>query len=146
MNVNLGLLAMYYFHFTITDISDLQSEGENTLIDTLQQGLTLVGFACSTLPPGTSGTQLSATKNGTTYHIQCRHEAETLPHKVLIAVGHSRGAIDKLLGRNKLAPQNYIEKTLREIIKALPEVSGLQESLSFGEIEVDNGTFTEIRR
>ncbi|NIZ60421.1 hypothetical protein DL239_05465 [Sedimentitalea sp. CY04] len=132
---------MYYFNFTVTEFFDSHPEGERTLIDSLNKGLTQAGFICNFLPQTNNSTQLCVVKNGTTYHIGQQIERKTSPSKVLIAVKHNRSPVDKLLGRNKLAPQNYIEKTLRDILKSLPDVSDLQESQSFEEIKVDNGTF-----
>ena len=116
------------------------------MLDSLLKRLTLAGFTCSFLFQEANDAQLRVVKNGTTYHIGLQLERKASPSKVLITVKHNRSPVDKLLGRNKLAPQNYIEKTLRDILKSLPDVSALQESQSFGENKVDNGTFAEIRR
>ena len=132
---------MYYFKFTVTEFFTYHPKGERVLIDSLNRGLTQAGFTCSFLPQENSSTQLCVVKNGTTYHIDQQIERKTSPSKVLLAVKHNRSPVDKLLGRNKLAPQNYIEKTLRDILKSLPDVSDLQESQSFEEFKVDNGTF-----
>ena len=132
---------MYYFNFTVTDFFNSHPQGERILVDSLNNGLTLAGFICNFLPQKDNSTQLCVVKNGTTYHIDQQIERKTSSSKVFIAVMHNRSPVDKLLGRNKLAPQNYIEKTLRDILKSLPEVSDLQESQSFEEIKVDNSTF-----
>jgi hypothetical protein len=137
---------MYYFNFTITEFSTSQVACEGTLIRTLQTGLTAAGFTCSTVLHENNDAQFRALKNGTIYHIGGQFDRKTSPCKAVIAVKHSRSLVDKLLIRNRLAPQNYIEKTLRDMIKAIPDVSDLQESQCFGEIGADNGTFVEIRQ
>ncbi|WIY26714.1 hypothetical protein [Parasedimentitalea psychrophila] len=145
---------MYYFNFTIPNFSTSQVTGaetgprtcERTLISTLQTGLTAAAFTCSAVKPENQAPQFGALKNGTTYHIGGQFNTEANFCRVIVFVKHKRSLTEKLLGLNKLAPQNYIEKTLREMIRALPDVSDLQESQSFGEIEVENGTFVEIWR
>jgi len=137
---------MYYFNFTVTEFSTFQVTTEGILTSTLQTGLTAAGFTCSPVLHENNDTQFRALKNGTTYHIGEQVDRTANPCKVVILVEHKRSLVDKLLIRNKHAPQNYIEKNIRGMIKALPGVSDVQESQDFRGIMVDSSTFVEIRR
>lgn len=112
----------------------------------LQPGLSAAGFKCSNIELKNTEWQFCATKNGTTYLIGSRVSARTGRRQAQVYVGHRRRLIDRLLIRNKPAPQNYVEKSLRDTLKALPRVSDLKEFQSFGEIEAANGSFAAIRQ
>lgn len=141
---------IYYFSFTVSGSSSLrivQDKMANdicpqTLVSSLHTGLSAKGFACREI----LGEEFRTLKSGTTYLIKSHVNTKPLPQMAMISVTHKRSLLDKFLGRNRLAPQNYIEKTLRDVIKSIPGVDGLQESQSFTGIGTNIGTFTEIRQ
>lgn len=145
---------MYCFNFTVSgycDNSGAAAEPSHevngrALLGALQPGLAAAGFKCGDLEFDKASWQFHACKNGTIYLIGGQTDGGTDSRKAKVFIHHSRSFVDRLLNRNKRAPQNYSEKSLRDALSTLPGVSDLQESQHFGEIEADKGAFAEIRQ
>ena len=142
---------MYSFNFIVTDQSHATDEPApesygQTIFVALQLGLTKANFDCGLIELKNSVWQFETRKNGTCYLLHGQAISNTGCHKAQICVSHKRNWIDWFLNRYTPAPQNYIEKTMRDILLALPGMSDLSESQSFQKFDAARDTFAKIRQ
>lgn len=145
---------MYCFNFTISGYCDnagTTAEPSHRIIGrellgALQPSLSAAGFTCGDLELERTSWQFHARKNGTIYLIGGQSDTGAGSRNAQVFIDHSRSFVDRVLNRNKRAPQNYSEKSLRDALTNLPGISELQESQHFGEIEAAKDAFSEIRQ